>query len=136
MTIITYNECLKKNYRSPNFDHPLSRPRIPNMIIMVIGGWTNGEPTNKIETYDMRANIWLRMHNTDSKRAYHGVCSIGEKVYVVGGFDGFTQFNSMRCYDPLQYMWEEKACMYERRCYVSVIAHRKFNHLSILIWGF
>ena len=65
------------------------------------------------------------MQVTDTKRAYHGVCSIEHKVYVLGGFDGTNHFNSMRCYDATMCLWEEKACMYHPRCYVSVVAHSK-----------
>ncbi|GFT07692.1 kelch-like protein 10 [Trichonephila clavipes] len=43
-----------------------------------------------------------------------------EKVYVIGGFDGNQCFNSVRCYDPVTRVWEEKGCMYVQRCYVSV----------------
>ncbi|GIX85996.1 hypothetical protein CEXT_283751 [Caerostris extrusa] len=44
------------------------------------------------------------------------------KVYVIGGFDGNQCFNSMRCFDPVTHLWEEKGCMYVQRCYVSVAA--------------
>ncbi|XP_037917054.1 kelch-like protein 10 isoform X2 [Hermetia illucens] len=98
-----------------------SRPRVPYQVIMVVGGWTNGSPTDIIEIYDTKADVWLQLRFTDSRRAYHGVCTIDQKVYVLGGFDGSTHFNSMRCYDPVTYQWEEKACMYQPRCYVSVV---------------
>ncbi|KAF8797250.1 Kelch-like protein 10 like protein [Argiope bruennichi] len=55
-------------------------------------------------------------------KAYHGMIWHQQKIYVIGGFDGNQCFNSVRCYDPVTYVWEEKGCMYVQRCYVSVAA--------------
>lgn len=43
-------------------------------------------------------------------------------VYVIGGFDGNQCFNSVRSFDPVSHVWEERGNMYVRRCYVSVAA--------------
>uniref|UniRef100_A0A3Q4HFU4 Kelch like family member 10 n=1 Tax=Neolamprologus brichardi TaxID=32507 RepID=A0A3Q4HFU4_NEOBR len=44
--------------------HPLARPRLPHSILLAIGGWSGGDPTNGIEAYDYRANrkIWVHKH--------------------------------------------------------------------------
>jgi kelch-like protein 10 len=42
------------------------------------------------------------------------------KLYMAGGFDGNTHFSSLRCYDPVDRRWTDRACMYYPRCYVSV----------------
>lgn len=52
-------------------------------------------------------------------RAYHGLEVIDNMVYMVGGFDGNEHFNSVRCFDPVNKVWSERACMYTPRCYVS-----------------
>ncbi|XP_033221117.1 kelch-like protein 10 isoform X2 [Belonocnema kinseyi] len=104
--------------------HPLSRPRIPYEILFAIGGWSAGSPTSFIETYDTRADRWFLSVNTDSTpRAYHGICTLNNLIYMIGGFDGNDHFNTVRCFDPVTKEWKERACMYHARCYVSVCTH-------------
>ncbi|ENN74765.1 kelch-like protein 10 [Dendroctonus ponderosae] len=103
-------------------DTYLTRPRIPYDILFAIGGWSAGSPTSFVETYDNRADRWLVSKDTDIvARAYHGMCSFGEKIYLVGGFDGNEYFNTVRCFDPSNHTWSDCACMYYSRCYVSVV---------------
>ncbi|XP_055947138.1 kelch-like protein 10 [Argiope bruennichi] len=103
--------------------HPFLRPRVPNEIIFVMGGWSAGSATNIMETYDCKTQRWFLALNSDTiPRAYHGMIWHQQKIYVIGGFDGNQCFNSVRCYDPVTYVWEEKGCMYVQRCYVSVAA--------------
>ncbi|GIX78169.1 hypothetical protein CDAR_508851 [Caerostris darwini] len=107
--------------------HPFLRPRVPNEIIFVMGGWSAGSATNLMETFDYKTQRWFLSLNSDSvPRAYHGMIWHQGKVYVIGGFDGNQCFNSMRCFDPVTHLWEEKGCMYVQRCYVSVAAVGEF----------
>ena len=39
----------------------LARPRVPHEILFAIGGWSGGSPTNFIETYDTRADRWVKV---------------------------------------------------------------------------
>ncbi|ODN03344.1 Kelch-like protein 10 [Orchesella cincta] len=100
----------------------IARPRIPHEILFAIGGWSGGSPTNYIETYDTRADRWIRVNEVDptGPRAYHGTVAIGFKIYVVGGFDGVDYFDSCRVFDAVTKKWKFIASMYNRRCYVSV----------------
>jgi hypothetical protein len=41
-----------------------ARPRIPHEILFAIGGWSGGNPTNFIETYDTRADRWIKVSCT------------------------------------------------------------------------
>ncbi|XP_070691971.1 kelch-like protein 10 [Pempheris klunzingeri] len=100
---------------------PLARPRLPNAILLAIGGWSGGDPTNGIEAYDVRADCWFNVtDNRERPRAYHGTAFLNGYVYCVGGFDRVEYFNSMRRYDLSTNTWHEAAPMYCRRCYVSV----------------
>ncbi|XP_046492145.1 kelch-like protein 10 [Neodiprion pinetum] len=104
--------------------NPLARPRIPYEILFAIGGWSAGSPTSFVETYDTRADRWFLSVNTDvTPRAYHGLCTLNNVIYMIGGFDGNEHFNTVRCYDPVTKEWRERACMYHARCYVSVCTH-------------
>ncbi|XP_039284785.1 kelch-like protein 10 [Nilaparvata lugens] len=100
----------------------IARPRVPHEILFAIGGWSGGSPTNFIETYDTRADRWIKVEEVDSAgpRAYHGTAVIGYKIYVIGGFDGVSYFNTCRCFDAVTKEWKEIAPMYASRCYVSV----------------
>ncbi|XP_073968534.1 kelch-like protein 10 isoform X2 [Rhodnius prolixus] len=101
---------------------PTFLPRIPHEIVFAIGGWSNGSPTNRIETYDVRANCWFPFHKRDFlSRAYHGVICVNSLIYVIGGFNGSVHFNSVRCFDPVLGFWTEKSCMHHARCYVSCV---------------
>ncbi|XP_031331131.1 kelch-like protein 10 isoform X2 [Photinus pyralis] len=110
------------NESHPN---PLWKPRIPYITLFAIGGWSAGCPTNIIETYDCRADRWLLSADRDDcgPRAYHGLCTLNGLIYMIGGFDGNSHFNSVRCFDPVKHKWSECACMYFPRCYVSVVMH-------------
>ncbi|XP_076741497.1 kelch-like protein 10 [Maylandia zebra] len=101
--------------------HPLARPRLPHSILLAIGGWSGGEPTNGIEAYDCRANRWVNVtNNLECPRAYYGAAFLNGYVYSVGGFDGVEHFNSVRRFDLTTRAWNEVAPMHSRRCYVSV----------------
>ncbi|XP_057331107.1 kelch-like protein 10 [Microplitis mediator] len=117
-------ECQRIIENSSTNTETFSRPRIPYEILFAIGGWSGGSPTSFVETYDTRADRWFLSVNTDVvPRAYHGLCTLNNLIYVIGGFDGREHFNTVRCYDPVTKEWHEKACMYHVRCYVSVCTH-------------
>ncbi|KAJ8967473.1 hypothetical protein NQ314_002787 [Rhamnusium bicolor] len=99
----------------------IARPRVPHEVLFAIGGWSGGSPTNFIETYDTRADRWVKVEEVDptGPRAYHGTAVVGFKIYVIGGFDGMDYFNSCRCFDAVGKRWKEIAPMHARRCYVS-----------------
>uniref|UniRef100_A0A0A9X721 Kelch-like protein diablo n=1 Tax=Lygus hesperus TaxID=30085 RepID=A0A0A9X721_LYGHE len=97
-------------------------PRIPYQVLFAIGGWSEGAPTNCMESYDIRADRWFKSNlNDGAPRAYHGLVSVNNLVYMIGGFDGTNHFNSVRCFDPTTKKWTEKACMNKQRCYVSCV---------------
>ncbi|KPI96784.1 Kelch-like protein 10 [Papilio xuthus] len=100
----------------------IARPRVPHEVLFAIGGWSGGSPTAFIETYDTRADRWIKVEEVDpaGPRAYHGTAVLGYCIYVIGGFDGMDYFNSCRCFDAVNKTWREVAPMNARRCYVSV----------------
>ncbi|KAK7861883.1 hypothetical protein R5R35_002850 [Gryllus longicercus] len=100
----------------------IARPRLPHEVLFAIGGWSGGTPTNFMETYDTRADRWVKVDEVDptGPRAYHGTAVVGFNIYVIGGFDGMDYFNSVRCFNAVSKTWKEVAPMNARRCYVSV----------------
>ncbi|XP_047200629.1 kelch-like protein 10 [Girardinichthys multiradiatus] len=97
------------------------RPRLPNSILLAIGGWSGGDPTNAIEAYDVRFDRWTSItNNLERPCAYHGTAFLNGYIYCIGGFNRVEHFNTVRRFDPVTYTWHEVAPMYHRRCYVSV----------------
>ncbi|XP_060518046.1 kelch-like protein 10 [Cylas formicarius] len=112
---------LDEQFDNVNFVNYMNRPRVPYDVVFAVGGWSAGSPTNFVEIYDNRAERWLVSKDTDVvARAYHGMCTYNNKIYLVGGFDGNEYFNTVRCFDPVRHAWTDCACMYYSRCYVSV----------------
>nr|XP_031847034.1 kelch-like protein 10 isoform X2 [Nomia melanderi] len=100
----------------------IARPRVPHEILFAISGWSGRTATNYIETYDTRADRWIKVEEVDPNglRSYHGTAVVGFNIYVIGGFDGTDYFNSCRCFNAVNKVWREVAPMNARRCYVSV----------------
>ncbi|KAM9322264.1 kelch-like protein 10 [Pholidichthys leucotaenia] len=94
---------------------PLRRPRLPNSILLAIGG------RGGIEAYDFQANHWRHVTTPPERcRAHHGAVFLSGFVYCFGRFDRLQFFNSVRRFDLGTHMWEEVAPMYRSRCSLSV----------------
>ena len=101
-----------------------SRPRLPHEILIAIGGWSGGSPTNEIEAYDSRATSWRKVTEDitmkeERPRAYHGVVFWNKYIYIIGGFDGQNYFDSMRRINIINFNKSEEPPMNFKRCYVS-----------------
>ena len=64
-----------------------------NGLIHVIGGWSNGAPTDVVEAYDPVHNTWT----TEARMSHLGGCSVGGaingRIYVLTGCDGTSAFS-------------------------------------------
>ncbi|XP_065216409.1 kelch-like protein 10 [Planococcus citri] len=119
-----FRDCSRLQFINEEVQTPkFAQPRIPHDIVFAVGGWSIGSPTAVVESYDSRADRWMRpeyMLDPEGARAYHGCAILDGKMYVIGGFDGLEYFNSCRCYDFESKQWHNIAPMNTRRCYVSV----------------
>ncbi|KAH7962118.1 hypothetical protein HPB52_014509 [Rhipicephalus sanguineus] len=99
-----------------------ARPRIPHEVLFAIGGWMAGGPTNFIESYDTKADRWIKVETVDPEgpRAYHKLAAIGNDIYVIGGFNGEDYFSSVRCFNAHTKEWRSVTPMHVKRCYVSI----------------
>ncbi|XP_056263171.1 kelch-like protein 10 [Pseudoliparis swirei] len=101
--------------------NPLSRPRLPNAVLLAIGGWSGGYPTNGVEAYDFRADCWMNMtDNRERPLVGHGTAVLNGSLYCIGGFDQEEHFNSVLKFDLRTRVCHEAASMCHHRCYVSV----------------
>lgn len=99
-----------------------ARPRVPQALLMAIGGWRCGNPINSIEVYDNCANCWVAVTNADNTpRAYHGTVFLNGSVYCIGGCDSVNHFSTMHKYDLVNRTWQEVAPMHSVRCFLSVV---------------
>ncbi|XP_060761234.1 kelch-like protein 10 [Neoarius graeffei] len=98
-----------------------TRRRLPNAVLLVIGGWSHRGPTNSIEVYDTRAERWVKATcHDENPRMHHGTVYLNGFVYCIGGFDGNSYTNTVRRFDPVTRTWAQVSPMHTRRCYVSV----------------
>ncbi|KAM9317859.1 kelch-like protein 10 [Pholidichthys leucotaenia] len=116
-------ECLSLVYeaRQASICSPFRRPRLPNTILLAIGGWSDGKSTNGIEAYDFQANHWKDVTNPlECPRADHGAVFLNGFVYCLGGYNRMLHFNSVCKFDTGTRMWKEVAPMYSCRHCLSV----------------
>ncbi|KAM9331711.1 kelch-like protein 10 [Pholidichthys leucotaenia] len=102
---------------------PFGRPRLPNTILLAIGGWIRGNQTqtNVIEAYDFKVNHWRYVpYFLDCPSAHHGAVFLNNSVYRVGGLARDERLNSVYRLDLGTLMWEEVGPMHSRRSHVSV----------------
>ncbi|XP_043911358.1 kelch-like protein 10 [Protopterus annectens] len=109
------------------FRNLLIRPRIPHALLFATGGWSGSSPTNTIESYDVRADVWVDITwEIECPRAYHGVVYLKGHVYVIGGFDGENYFNSVKRFNLVERTQQDVSPMHSKRCYVSVTVLHDF----------
>ncbi|XP_055005254.1 kelch-like protein 10 [Boleophthalmus pectinirostris] len=118
---------------NPGALHRLHRPRLPEAVLLAVGGMSSGNPINEIEAYDYKVDRWVHIMNSERPRAYHGCVFLDGSLYCVGGYDGPEYFNSVSRLDLATNTWHEMAPMDHRRCYVSVAA---LNGLIYAMGGF
>ncbi|XP_035385368.1 kelch-like protein 10 [Electrophorus electricus] len=117
----TMNDLNMNGPSNTDFRNPLAHPRLPYTILLAIGGWSDGSPTNGGEAYDARADLWVNItQEEESPRAYHVAAYVNGLVYCVGGFDRIDYFSSVRKFNPETRTWHQVAPMHSQRCYISV----------------
>ncbi|XP_039628667.1 kelch-like protein 10 [Polypterus senegalus] len=115
-------------------DSSVTSSRLPFSILLSIGGWRGGHPTNSIEAYDARAKIWTDVTcEEETPKAYLGTAYLRGYVYFIGGFDSVEYYNMVCRFDPVNRVWQEVAPMHCRRGYISVVV---LNNLIYAMGGF
>ena len=51
------------------------------------------------------------------------MCALGNRIYVMGGYDGTNQLNTVECYEVETDSWSLAASMRHRRSALGVTAH-------------
>jgi N-acetylneuraminic acid mutarotase len=58
-------------------------------------------------------------------RGILGAATIGDRIYVIGGYDDVAEFNACDAYDPLMDSWEPRSPMALPRGGLAVVAVRE-----------
>ncbi|XP_008987816.2 kelch-like protein 4 [Callithrix jacchus] len=61
-----------------------------------------------VERYDPKSDSWSTVAPLRVPRDAVAVCPLGEKLYVVGGYDGHTYLNTVESYDAQRDEWKEE----------------------------
>lgn len=79
--------------------------------IYVIGGFnSDGNPTDIVEAYDIRNNIWMTNVTSLPIPLHHAAAAVSEqgKIYVAGGYSGgWEASDKLFIYDPMNNAWIE-----------------------------
>lgn len=57
--------------------------------------------------YDPKSDSWSTVAPLSVPRDAVAVCPLGDKLYVVGGYDGHTYLNTVESYDAQKDEWKE-----------------------------
>ncbi|XP_030280923.1 kelch-like protein 10 isoform X2 [Sparus aurata] len=139
---------------------PVARPRMPNTILLAIGGWSRAGPINSIEAYNIRADLWINLtNNQEPLHAYHGaafldgpetnqwtviapmnsqrsgvgVVACADRIFAVGGFDGSARLRSAEAYNPHTNTWHEVSSMSTTRSNFGIAV---IEDLLFVVGGF
>ncbi|XP_071993242.1 kelch-like protein 12 isoform X2 [Engystomops pustulosus] len=90
---------------------PRTRVRLgANEVLLVIGGFGSQQsPIDVVEKYDPKTQEWSFLPSITRKRRYVATVSLGDRVYVIGGYDGRSRLSSVECLD---YTSEEDGVWY------------------------
>jgi N-acetylneuraminic acid mutarotase len=81
-------------------------------LIYLPGGETSpGEPTNVVEVYDTREQVWSTVTPLPVDLSRYAMVAYEGKLYVIGGWDGSIYKNSVYSYNPQTNIWEEHSPM-------------------------
>ncbi|XP_043932041.1 kelch-like protein 10 [Protopterus annectens] len=112
-----------------DFSNPLTRPRFPEGVLFVTGGYYDFTGMNAIETYNARADRWVNSIREEGPLAFHSAVYLKGYVYIIGGFNGVENLKSVKCFDPVKKTWQQVASMHSRRRQASVTVLSDFIYI-------
>ncbi|XP_063169680.1 kelch-like protein 4 [Candoia aspera] len=61
-----------------------------------------------VERYDPKTDTWTTVAPLSVPRDAVGICTLGDRLYAVGGYDGHTYLNTVESYDAQNNEWAEE----------------------------
>ncbi|XP_073083461.1 kelch-like protein 4 isoform X2 [Manis javanica] len=86
-----------------------------NGLLYVVGGHESSPSTqytgfsNLVEWYDPITDSWSAVAPLSFPREAVALCPLGDRLYVVGGYDGQSYLNTVESYDAQTDEWKEEA---------------------------
>ncbi|XP_023407183.1 kelch-like protein 4 isoform X2 [Loxodonta africana] len=75
-----------------------------------------------VERYDPKADSWSTVAPLSIPRDAIAVCSLGDRLYAVGGYNGRTYLNNVESYDAQKNEWKEEVPVNIGRAGACVVA--------------
>lgn len=69
----------------------------------------------KVRCFDTRLNEWVREGRVKTVRYDHAAASLGDIIYVTGGYNGNTRINTVEKYNTLTGQWSDGTPLLTRR---------------------
>ncbi|GMT27183.1 hypothetical protein PFISCL1PPCAC_18480 [Pristionchus fissidentatus] len=97
--------------------------RFPRSVLLSIGGWSADGVSSAIEVLSNRTTTWksARPETRMPPLSYHGLIQREEGMYLVGGFNGHSYFNTNHFFDFKKKEWSILAPMRYNRSYMSSV---------------
>ncbi|GMR53817.1 hypothetical protein PMAYCL1PPCAC_24012, partial [Pristionchus mayeri] len=114
------------------------KKRYPRSIILSLGGWSSEGVSNAIEVFSARTNSWknARPESTMTPLSYHGLIQRKEGLYLVGGFNGHTYFNTNHFFNFASKEWKSLSPMRYPRSYLSAVPLPHSNGSFVALGGY
>ncbi|MHB1319172.1 MAG: Kelch repeat-containing protein [Anaerolineae bacterium] len=73
----------------------------------LFGGWDGARYVDTVLKYDVSARSWSQVGALSSARGFAAATTIGDRIYLVGGYDGETELGTCESFDPAAGQGEE-----------------------------
>ena len=120
-------ETVLSKSRKSKSSHYWTRPRCPQSLLFVFGGWSGDGPISTISVYDPAAAMWRDLTTTlPDNWAYMATVVVGTDVYLCGGHmegEGNWATNVLMKFCPNTMKISRLAMMREKRNFLSLSFH-------------
>lgn len=89
---------------------------------MNAGGHEQATPFDLVECYDPAVEQWTKVTPMMSCRDAVGVTCFANKLFAVGGYNGYMYLNSVECLNLASMKWENKSVLCTGRAGAGVVA--------------
>ncbi len=95
---------------------------VDGMIIVPGGRTAGGQPTTKVEVFDLRLNQWSQAAPLPAARSAYALAEWEGRLYLFGGWDGAQFTNTVFRYDFGANLWSELTPMPTARGFQGAVA--------------
>ena len=91
-------------------------------VFHLIGGHEQATPFDLVECFDPVMEQWTRVSTMLSCRDAVGVTCFANKLFAVGGYNGYMYLNSVECLNLATKKWENMSVLCTGRAGAGVVA--------------